>query len=109
MKFIINALCCLIPFPAVRRPMRNKLQQRWNEHKDNPEIILRGLTGRPIILWVDHALGGGTEVYSEQQFKILQKKFDVLRLQYFPKTEPTFNEPFINEYKILFSLVKIFK
>lgn len=87
MKGIINALCFVIPIAAVRRPLRARLQQRWTEYKNNLNTFARGLTGRPIILWVDHALGGGTEVYSKRQFKILCKKFDVLRLQYFPRTE----------------------
>ena len=87
MKGIINALCFVIPIAAVRRPLRARLQQRWTEYKNNLNTFARGLSARPIILWIDHALGGGTEVYSKRQFKILCKKFDVLRLQYFPRTE----------------------
>ena len=87
MKAIINAACFLIPVASIRRPLRARLHQRWNNYKNNPQIFARHLTRRPLILWVDHALGGGTEVYSKQQFKILCKKYDVLRLQYFPKTE----------------------
>jgi glycosyltransferase involved in cell wall biosynthesis len=87
MKAIVNAVCFLIPIASIRRPLRARLHQRWTNHKNNPWTFARGLTGRPIILWIDHALGGGTEVYSKRQFKILGKKFDVLRLQYFPKTE----------------------
>ena len=87
MRSVINAICFLIPVASIRRPLRARLHQRWMNHKNNPWTFTRGLTGRPIILWIDHALGGGTEVYSKRQFKILCKKFDVLRLQYFPKTE----------------------
>ena len=87
MNAVINAVCCLIPVPSIRRPMRTNLRRRWMEYKNNLNRFSRGLTGRPIILWVDHALGGGTEVYSKRQFKILCKKYDVLRMQYFPKTE----------------------
>ena len=87
MRSVINAICFLIPVASIRRPLRARLHQRWMNHKNNPWTFARGLTGRPIILWIDHALGGGTEVYSKRQFKILCKKFDVLRLQYFPKTE----------------------
>lgn len=87
MKTIINVACCLIPIASVRRPLRTHLQKQWARHKNNLDTFARGFTGRPIILWADHALGGGTEVYSRRQFKILRKKFDVLRLQFFPKTE----------------------
>ena len=87
MKAVINAMCFLIPVASIRRPLRAQLHQRWMNYKNNPWTLARGLTGRPIILWIDHALGGGTEVYSKRQFKILCKKFDVLRLQYFPRTE----------------------
>lgn len=87
MKAIINAVCFLIPVASIRRPLRARLHQCWAIFQKNPRAFARGLTGRPIVLWVDHALGGGTEVYSKRQCKILCKKFDVLRLQYFPKTE----------------------
>lgn len=87
MNAIINAVCFLIPVASIRRPLRMRLHQRWANYKNSPWTFSRGLTGRPIMLWVDHALGGGTEVYSKRQFKILCKKYDVLRLQYFPKTE----------------------
>ena len=87
MKTLINAVCFLIPIASVRRPLRASLQRRWAEYKNNLDTFAKNLSGRPIIVWVDHALGGGTEVYSKRQFKILCKKYDVLRLQYFPKTE----------------------
>lgn len=87
MKTVINAVCFLIPVASVRRRLRHHLQQGWRAHKNNLMTFAGGLTGRDIMLWVDHALGGGTEVYSKRQFKILCKKYDVLRLQYFPKTE----------------------
>lgn len=87
MKAIINAICFFIPLASIRRPVRKRLQQKWEKHKNNLDTFARGFSGRKIMLWVDHALGGGTEVYSKQQFKILGKKFDILRLQYFPKTE----------------------
>lgn len=87
MNTIINTICFLIPIASIRRPLRKKLQNKWEKHKNNLDNFARGLTGKKIILWIDHALGGGTEVYSKRQFKILKKKYDVLRLQYFPKTE----------------------
>lgn len=36
------------------------------------------------VLWIDHSLGGGTEVYSYNQFKTTYKNYVILRLQYFP-------------------------
>ena len=38
---------------------------------------------KSLLLWVDHSLGGGTENYSFAQFKQLQSKYTVVRLQYF--------------------------
>ena len=74
MKTVINAVCFLIPVASVRRRLRHYLQQGWRAHKNNLMTFAGGLTGRDIMLWVDHALGGGTEVYSKRQFKILCKK-----------------------------------
>lgn len=34
------------------------------------------------ILWFDASIGGGTDVYSRNQFDILQKKYRILRAQY---------------------------
>ncbi len=56
-------------------------------YTNTPNTITRHLTGRPVVLWIDHALGGGTEVYSKQQIKTLRKHHDIIRLQYFPATE----------------------
>ncbi len=87
MNTAINVMCFLIPVASIRRPMRARLRRRWAEYKNNLDTFSRGFSGRPVILWIDHALGGGTEVYSKRQFKVLRKKYDVLRLQYFPRTE----------------------
>lgn len=37
---------------------------------------------RNSILWFDLSLGGGTEVYSQNQFRLLQKENSILRVQY---------------------------
>lgn len=34
------------------------------------------------VLWVDQSLGGGTEVYSQNQFVIMYDNFSILRVQY---------------------------
>ncbi len=34
------------------------------------------------LLWIDHSLGGGTEIYSSNQFAELKSKCNILRLQY---------------------------
>lgn len=63
---------------------------------------------RPVILWIDHSLGGGTATYSKTQFKKLNRKYDIKRLQYFPhdktyqltsvsKFEPTYRTQDINQ------------
>lgn len=87
MRTFINLVCFLIPVPRIRRPLRGRMHRWWIARQNNLIRFSRILTGRPIILWVDHALGGGTEVYSKRQFKLLCNDFDILRLQYFPKTE----------------------
>ncbi len=87
MNAAINIFCFFIPFPKMRRKVRSKLKCKWQANKNNLGLFRKYLSGRPIILWVDHALGGGTEVYSKRQFKSLEKNYDVIRMQYFPKTE----------------------
>lgn len=39
---------------------------------------------KPVMLWIDHSLGGGTETYSYNQFKKLGHKYHIFRLQYRP-------------------------
>lgn len=87
MNTLINILCCLIPTAQTRRFLRKKLKQNWEKYTNNQMTVIKHLNNNPIILWIDHALGGGTEVYSKQQFKKYKKTFDVIRLQYFPATE----------------------
>ncbi len=87
MKTVINFLCFCIPFPSVRRRTRRNLQQWWQNKVNNLATLTRAMSGRPIILWIDHALGGGTEVYSMRQFEKQKHDFDVLRLQYMPATQ----------------------
>lgn len=87
MRGLINIACCMIPMPSLRRPLRRNLQRMWYAHTNNPDIIINRLTGKPVIVWFDHALGGGTEVYSKRQIKDLRQKFDIIRVQYFPATE----------------------
>ncbi|MBP3398051.1 MAG: glycosyltransferase family 4 protein [Alphaproteobacteria bacterium] len=86
MKSVINAACFIIPFPSIRRPLRQKLKKMWHDYKNNLDDFSKNLSGRPIVVWFDHALGGGTEVYSKKQFKKIDALFDVLRIQYFPAT-----------------------
>ena len=38
---------------------------------------------KKIMLWIDHSLGGGTETYSINQFRELENKYYILRLQYY--------------------------
>ena len=76
----INLGCAIIPIPAWRRNLRKKLRNRFN----TIERFDAELTGRKIIVWFDHSLGGGTEVYSRKQFAVLNNRYDVLRVQYMP-------------------------
>lgn len=79
-RFCVNLACCLIPFPRMRRYMRHSLRQCFN----NEKCFRRYLSGRPVIVWFDHALGGGTETYSRRQFADLRDRFDIIRIQYYP-------------------------
>ena len=87
MRIFINILCMAIPLPNIRRLTRNKLQNIWWAYTNNLNKFSRCFTGRPVIVWFDHALGGGTEVYSKRQFAKLCPDFDVLRVQYMPATQ----------------------
>lgn len=87
MNTIINILCFCIPLPSVRRRTRQRCKQWWRQKTNNLTTLTNTMSGRPIILWIDHALGGGTEVYSMRQFEKLGADFDVLRLQYMPATQ----------------------
>lgn len=87
MKAIISIICLVIPISSLRRPLRRYLKNKWNAYINVPKAVTKHLTGKPVIVWFDHALGGGTEVYSKQQIKTLKKNFDIIRVQYFPATE----------------------
>lgn len=41
-------------------------------------------TKERIVLWIDHSLGGGTEVYSLNHFREVKETMCVIRFQYFP-------------------------
>lgn len=87
MKTLINIMCFFIPTPILRRRVRKNLKCIWENYINNPEMVIKHMNGKPVMLWIDHALGGGTEVYSKHQFKILRHKYDIIRMQYFPATE----------------------
>lgn len=40
-------------------------------------------TLKPVLLWIDHGLGGGTQSYSLNKFKEYKNSFFIVRLQYF--------------------------
>lgn len=87
MRGLINIVCACVPVPTIRRNMRKKLHAAWHKHKNNLGKFRGYMNGKPIIVWFDHALGGGTEVYSKRQFKQLGDEYDVLRIQYVPATK----------------------
>ncbi|MBE6462074.1 MAG: glycosyltransferase family 4 protein [Alphaproteobacteria bacterium] len=41
---------------------------------------------KPLILWIDHSLGGGTEAYSKAQFQNLKSKYQIIRVQFWHNT-----------------------
>lgn len=84
MKNLINILCFCIPISSIRRPLRAKLKKYWYQHSNKKSLLTKNLSGRPVILWIDHSLGGGTDTYSKNQFAELTNDFDIVRMQYFP-------------------------
>ena len=85
-KSIINIFCFLIPLPRTRRNVREYLKKKflYQQEKNIFSFIKKLKRNRPIILWIDHSLGGGTETYTKNQFETLTKKNNVIRMQYWP-------------------------
>ena len=86
MNTLINTICCLIIFPKTRRKIREGLKKRflYTQEKNIFSLIKKLKKNRPIILWIDHSLGGGTETYTKNQFETLTKNNNVVRMQYWP-------------------------
>ena len=40
-------------------------------------------SSKRIMLWIDHSLGGGTQIYSYNKFKEYNDEYVIIRLQYF--------------------------
>lgn len=66
--------------------------KKFRSHQSDDEItpveidnfIERALEEkRQIVIWIDHSLGGGTEVYSKTQFVEMKEMALILRMQYF--------------------------
>lgn len=85
-KSIIHIFCILIPFPRTRRNVRECLKKKflYQQKKDIFSLTKKLKRNRPIILWIDHSLGGGTETYTKNQFETLTKNNNVIRMQYWP-------------------------
>lgn len=47
-------------------------------------MFFKAIKNKPMVLWIDHSLGGGTETYSMNKFKSLKGTAVVCRLQYYP-------------------------
>lgn len=45
----------------------------------------KNIQKKPLIIFFDHALGGGTETYFRNQLKELAQEHDIIRIQYLPK------------------------
>lgn len=55
-----------------------------SNHNYNTTTKFRKIISRkPIMIWFDHSLGGGTETYTVQQFKTLTRQYYILHVQYF--------------------------
>ena len=83
MKTLVTIICLFVPFPKPRRRLRQWLKERLCSTPSDTLHLRRFLRNQPVVLWVDHALGGGTETYSLRQFDVLKKKHTVVRMQYF--------------------------
>lgn len=70
----------------MRRSIREKLKNKYVYSVKNTEKrFSKKLNNKlPIILWIDHSLGGGTETYTRNQFCDLMKTNNVIRMQYWP-------------------------
>lgn len=86
MNTLINTICCLIVFPKTRRKIRECLKKRflYTQEKNIFSLIKKLKKNLPIILWIDHSLGGGTETYTKNQFNELKKTNNIIRMQYWP-------------------------
>lgn len=86
MKVLINIICFCIPFSNIRRKFREYLKNKfiYSAVKDTNTLIKKLKKNLPIILWIDHSLGGGTETYTKNQFNELKKTNNIIRMQYWP-------------------------
>lgn len=86
MNTLINTICCLIIFPKTRRKIRECFKKRflYTQEKNIFSLIKKLKKNLPIILWIDHSLGGGTETYTKNQFNELKKTNNIIRMQYWP-------------------------
>lgn len=53
------------------------------EEEKRAEVVKALSAAEKTVLWIDHSLGGGTDVYSRGQFAAADKSAAFLRLQYF--------------------------
>ncbi len=83
MSVLINFICCLVPIASVRRKIRKYLKTKYIRYSNKRTVMNKKLLNKPIMIWFDHSLGGGTDVYSLQQFTELCNQYVVLRIQYY--------------------------
>lgn len=73
------------------------------------ELIKQITKSRENILWIDHRLGGGADQYSQSQFNDLQKKVNILRLQYCPLNKYfILQQPFAPKQCILTEISEVY-
>ena len=87
MKSIMNTFCFFIPVASIRQHIRTQPCQRRTNKKNNPWTCAQKLNKRPIILWIEDALGRQSDIYSGKKIKEMEKNFNVLQLRHFPQTQ----------------------
>ena len=55
----------------------------FRQYKRNQYSTFINLPKKPLLLWFDHCLGGGTEAYTLKKFETLTNEYLVFRIQYF--------------------------
>ena len=83
MSVLINFICCLVPIASVRRKIRKYLKTKYIRYSNKKIAMNKRLLDKPLIIWFDHSLGGGTDIYSLQQFTEVCNEYVVLRIQYY--------------------------
>lgn len=80
-KKVINILCLSFSYHHNKFDRNEKLIEPVCNFIDHYNSALKPKKIKTL-LWVDQSLGGGTEVYSQTQFSLLNESYSILRIQY---------------------------